>query len=231
VPGTAGRRSTLPNARRTAQSSREPEKRRGTGRTTRGRETRRRLVEAAKDVFERDGFVHARIADICTSAGISHGSFYTYFLTKEEIFAEVADSLEDDLFTLEPAPADAEPIERIRVANKHYLRVYGANAKLLRVINQVSTIDPEVRKARLQRHDAFSRAVERRIRQLQESGAVDPGLDPSYAAVALGCMVHSFADYVFNVGTSFDLDEDTAAEQLTRLWVNALGMPYVPREG
>jgi AcrR family transcriptional regulator len=230
VPGTSGRRSALPNARRTGQSP-QGEKRRGTGRTVRGRETRRKLVEAAKEVFERDGFVHARIADICGTAGISHGSFYTYFLTKEEVFAEVADSIEEDLFTLEPAPADAGPIERVRLANEHYLRVYAANSKLLQVVDQVASIDPKVRETSLERHDAFSRAIERRIRQLQESGDADPGVRPEYAALALGSMVTSFASYLFNSGRADGFAPDTAAEQLTRLWVNALGMRYPATDG
>ncbi|MFD0853526.1 TetR/AcrR family transcriptional regulator, partial [Actinomadura adrarensis] len=199
----------------------------GTGRTIRGRETRRKLLEAAKEVFERDGFVHARIADMCTAAGVSHGSFYTYFVTKEEIFTEVADSIELDLLTLEPAPADTDPVERIRLANEHYLRAYGANAKIMSVIHQVSTIDPEVRRTRLQRQNAFAQAIERRIRQLQESGDADQGIDPAYTAQALGGMVAHFADHLFNTDNPFDLE--TATEQLTRIWVNALGMRYSPK--
>jgi AcrR family transcriptional regulator len=223
MAGTTDRKPAFSNASR-GRNAPEKDKRRGTGRTIRGRETRRRLLEAAKEVFERDGFVHARISDICNSAGISHGSFYTYFVTKEEIFSEVAESIEQDLLTLEPAPADADPVERIRLANEHYLRAYGANAKIMSVIHQVSTIDAEVRERRLQRQSAFAQAIERRIRRLQESGDADPDVDPAYAAQALGGMVAHFADHLFNTDNAFDLE--TATAQLTRIWVNALGMRH-----
>jgi DNA-binding transcriptional regulator YbjK len=40
---------------------------------------RARLVDAAKKVFERDGFLEARIVDIAETAQIAPGSFYHYF--------------------------------------------------------------------------------------------------------------------------------------------------------
>ncbi|MFI5718894.1 TetR/AcrR family transcriptional regulator [Nocardia sp. NPDC051750] len=227
MPEVTGRKPAISNASR-GRNAAGPEKRRGTGRTYRGRETRRRLLDAAKEVFERDGFVHARITDVCTTAGISHGSFYTYFVTKEEIFTEVADSIELDLLAIEPAPEDTDPVERIRLANEHYLRAYGANAKIMSVIHQVSTIDADVRATRLQRQNAFAEVIERRIRRLQESGDADPLVHPAYAAQALGGMVAHFADNLFNTDNDFDLE--TATEQLTRIWVNALGMRY-PGQG
>jgi AcrR family transcriptional regulator len=224
VPEKTERRAVLPNAGRGRRGDDDKDKRRGTGRTSRGRETRRRLLEAAKEVFERDGFLHARIADIADIAGISHGSFYTYFVSKEEIFTEIVDSVELNLLTLDPAPADADPVERIRAANEHYLLAYGANAKIMRVIHQVSTIDAAVRETRLQRQDAFAHAIERRVRQLQEAGHADPAVDASYAAQALGGMVAHFAEYLFNTDNAFGFDLATATDQLTRIWANALGM-------
>jgi AcrR family transcriptional regulator len=219
------RRVALPNAARGRRGGEEQDRRRGTGRTVRGRQTRRRLLEAAKTVFERDGFLQARVQDICDGAGISHGSFYTYFVSKEEIFAEVVDSVELDLLTPDQVPSDAAPAERIRMANEHYLRAYAANAKLLRVIHQVSTIDPAVRDTRLQRQEEFARAIERRIRRFQEDGTADPAVDPVYAAQALGGMVASFAEYLFNTDNAFGFDLATATDQLTRIWTNALRLP------
>ena len=37
------------------------------------------MVEAAKRVFERDGFLEARIVDIAEAADLAPGSFYHYF--------------------------------------------------------------------------------------------------------------------------------------------------------
>ena len=66
-------------------------------RSRKGIETRARLIAAAKEVFERDGFLDARISDIAEQAGLSHGSFYHYFESKEEVFREVAAGVEERL--------------------------------------------------------------------------------------------------------------------------------------
>ncbi|HEY6428688.1 MAG TPA: helix-turn-helix domain-containing protein, partial [Acidimicrobiales bacterium] len=62
-----------------------------------GVQTRARLVEAAKRVFERDGFLEARIVDIAEAANLAPGSFYHYFDSKEELFLEVAKMQEERL--------------------------------------------------------------------------------------------------------------------------------------
>ncbi|WP_045878135.1 TetR/AcrR family transcriptional regulator [Pseudofrankia sp. DC12] len=217
-------RLSLPNASRGWRDDTRTS-RRGTGRTSRGRQTHDQLLDAARVVFERDGFLRARVADICDEAGTSHGSFYTYFVSKEEIFRKVVDSVEVDLLTVDPAPTDADPVERIRAANEHYLRSYAANAGIMRVIHQVATIDAEVWRIRTQRQNAFAQTIERRIRALQQDGVADPAVQPEYAAQALGGMVAHFAELLFNSRDPVGLDVQTATDELTRLWANALGIP------
>ena len=60
-------------------------------RTPRGLARRSRLVRAAQTIFERDGFLEARITDITAEASTATGSFSTYFTSKEEIFLAVVD--------------------------------------------------------------------------------------------------------------------------------------------
>src|SRR5438270_11126105 len=69
-------------------------------RSRKGVLTRARLVDAAKEIFEENGFLEARISDIAERARLSHGSFYHYFESKEEIFREVAEAQEDRLSVL-----------------------------------------------------------------------------------------------------------------------------------
>ncbi len=51
-------------------------------------ETRQRIYEAAIAVFRRDGFTDARIEDIARMAGVSHGSFYFHFPTKDDVLLQ-----------------------------------------------------------------------------------------------------------------------------------------------
>lgn len=56
--------------------------------------TRQHLLSAARTVFARDGFEHARIEDIAARAGKSRGAFYANFEDKEDVFFAI---FEDDL--------------------------------------------------------------------------------------------------------------------------------------
>src|SRR2546421_12877624 len=86
-------------------------------RSAKGRRTRARLLEAGKTIFERDGFLQARISDIAAEANVSHGSFYHYFDSKEALFREIAEEVEVRLVSMDDLPTDdkraANPIERI----------------------------------------------------------------------------------------------------------------------
>ena len=52
----------------------------------RTRATRRKLLDAAKRIFAKDGFEAARLEDIAAGAGYTRGAFYVHFRSKEDIF-------------------------------------------------------------------------------------------------------------------------------------------------
>ena len=225
------RKTRLPNASRGSfgetPGNGERAHRRGTGRTARGREKRELLLRAARTVFESEGFLHTRISDICDEAGMAHGSFYTYFSSKEEIFEQLIDSIELDVLTPDASPADATPYERIEAANRHYLEAVREHAGILAVIEQVVTFDDEARRTRDAREMAFAEVLERRTREYQEAGWADSRLDARFAARALGAMAHAMAVGMFINGGAEEYEIDQATEQLTLLWTNALGMRAV----
>jgi AcrR family transcriptional regulator len=195
--------------------------------SAKGQETRSRLLVAGKRVFERDGFLRARIADIAAEAGLSHGSFYHYFETKEAIFREIAEGIEVQLLSMndsvhEHHHSDADPVERIRAANRSYLIAYKKESKIMKVIEEVSRYDEEVRLVRVQRDNELAERLESTISRLQRNGLADKRINGHYAAMALGGMVARFAEQLFVGGGKYDQDE--AVEQLTILWANALGL-------
>jgi len=192
-----------------------------------GLQTRARLLSAAKEVFERDGFLDARIVDIAEGASLAPGGFYHYFDSKEELFLEVAQTQEEKL----TAPCDdlaggqdePSPVESIRRANRVYLERYRDEAALMGVIEQVSRFDEDVNEARMATMKHFVERAERFIRRLQREGSVDGRLDPSMAADALGAMIARTAELWLVQGYR-DYDFEHAVEQLSLLWSNALGI-------
>jgi AcrR family transcriptional regulator len=183
------------------------------------------LLDAARTVFERDGFLTARISDITATAGLSQGSFYHYFDSKEQIFREVAVAQEARL-TAPPdvlAPKPGSIRDAIRDANRRYLERYRDAARLMGTIEEVSRYDEHVNAARFATMQHFVQRAERSIRGLQDEGRADPKIDATFAADALGAMVARFAELML-VQHYRDYDFDNAVEQLTRLWANALGI-------
>jgi TetR/AcrR family transcriptional repressor of nem operon len=51
--------------------------------------TRDRIVEAADELFYRQGFEHTSFADVAAAVGISRGNFYHHFKSKDEILDAV----------------------------------------------------------------------------------------------------------------------------------------------
>lgn len=202
-------------------------------RSRKGERTRTRLLAAAKKVFEEDGFLAARITDISKRAKLSHGSFYHYFDSKEQIFRELAEMQEQRLTAPIPvgdrhsSSPDDSPREQIHKGNRRYLELYRDEARIMGVIEQVSRYDAHVNAARMRSMKHFVERAEQAIRDLQRRGHADPNVDPSIAADALGAMMGRFAELWLVQGYR-DYKFEEALEQLTILCGNALGLPAKP---
>lgn len=197
-------------------------------RTARGARTRAALVTAARTIFERDGYLNARLTDITAEASCSTGSFYTYFDNKEEIFAAVLDEAQEEMLHphVREVTDSEDPVAVIEASNRAYLTAYERNAKLMRLLDQVATIDDNFRELRRRRGKLFAQRNARSIRDLQARGLADPDLDPVLAARALSSMVGRMAHSVYILGDHVDREELVAT--LTRLWANALRLEIRP---
>ncbi len=66
----------------------------------RGQRTRTRLLQAGSTVLARKGFHAARVDDIVAAAHSSHGTFYLYFASKEDLFDQLVAQVAADLTAL-----------------------------------------------------------------------------------------------------------------------------------
>jgi AcrR family transcriptional regulator len=202
-----------------------------TPRSARGIRTRNALIAAARVVFERDGYLDARMSDISLEAGAAAGSVYTYFDGKEEVFLAVADQVQEEMLHphLRQRTGVTDPRTLIDLANREYLRSYKKNAGLMALFEQVAQIDESFRARRVERGNAFAARNAKMIRELQGRGLADPALDPLITAHALSGMVSRMAYLVFvlNVPMPFEHLVDT----LNRIWTNTLRLDGLPADG
>ena len=168
-------------------------------------------MAAARRVFERDGYFGARVADITAEAGVAHGSFYTYFASRQDVFVAVPPG--------EPRRGVLAALDR---ANRRYLEAYRANSVFWALAEQVAAMDEEIHRIRLRGRIEHVERVAKTIRRWQEHGLADRDIDPRTTAGALVSMLSNFAYWWLAGGDSYD--PETAAATLTAIWARAVGL-------
>lgn len=81
-------------------------------------ETRQKLLDAALQVFARNGYERATVDEIVREAGFSKGAFYVHFETKEDLFWEMLEeriTAQQEMFrqVVDPSLSVAENERRI----------------------------------------------------------------------------------------------------------------------
>jgi AcrR family transcriptional regulator len=113
-----------------------------------GRETVRKLLEAAQGEFDEKGFQTVRVDDVVRRAKTSHGTFYLYFANKDDLFKTL---LRDALHDMEVITGDF-PVVTSNEAGREALRnwvaqffdTYAANAPVLRILTSADDVNEEV---------------------------------------------------------------------------------------
>lgn len=93
------------------------------------RETRAKIFQAAKRILQRQGYEQLSIKNICEEAGVSNGSFYHHFKTKDDLlsyYIEEQPSINPDLLDLPSSKEEArETIVYVYLNYVRYCRELG----------------------------------------------------------------------------------------------------------
>ena len=113
-------------------------------RTARGARTLRKILDAALAEFGERGFGETSIVGITSRAGVALGTFYTYFDSKEALFAAlVKDMSERVREQVAPAIAGARgALDREQRALGAYLRFVADHKEVYRIIDEAEFVDP-----------------------------------------------------------------------------------------
>ena len=88
------------------------------------RETRAKIFQAAKRILQKQGYEQLSIKNICEEAGVSNGSFYHHFKTKDDLlsyYIEEQPSMDPDLLELPSSAAETkEAIISVYLNYVHY---------------------------------------------------------------------------------------------------------------
>lgn len=79
-------------------------------------DSRTKFLDAALHVFRAKGYAATTIDDVCAAAGLTKGSFFHHFKTKEELVVAAANHFSQtagELFRAAPYHQPSDPLERV----------------------------------------------------------------------------------------------------------------------
>ena len=172
----------------------------------RGKRTLAALLDAGAVVFAARGYHAARVDDIVKAAKTSHGTFYLYFSSKEDLFralaldvaAEMAD-LARELPSL--VPEGTGTAVAMRDWLDRFAALYGRHGAFIRTWTEAEIGDTDLGRIGDDLVTEFSRQMAARVRDAA------PDLDAGLTAFALVSMIERTSYYV----ESRQLDADPAA--------------------
>ena len=108
--------------------------------------TRSRIIEAALEVFDRDGYATARVEDVAAGAGVSRATFYLHFRSKIDVVTAMGDPLRRDSQALyRELDALAEPTwPALRAWLEVAVDFWWRHGRAVNIINQALASEPEL---------------------------------------------------------------------------------------
>jgi AcrR family transcriptional regulator len=114
-------------------------------RTARGERTLRKILDAAIAEFGERGFADTSIVGITSRAKVALGTFYTYFDSKEALFAALVQDMSGKVRDLvAPALAGAsDALDGERRALAAYLQFVAEHKEVYRIVDEAEFVDPD----------------------------------------------------------------------------------------
>ncbi len=192
--------------------------------TPKGVRTRAHILDAARRVFARDGYVGATMSGVKDEASISLGGLYRYFTDKEDLFEAVIAGVHEELYRASGTNSHdfgSAPYDALLEANRGYLEHYFEHRDVMRAFIEAASVD---RRFRLFWWQMRNRHIDRFVRALHSTHRIDAvgGVPARLAAEATACLVEQSAYVWYAHG---DLREDEvpiadAARVVTNAWYN-----------
>ena len=150
--------------------------------------TRDKLLEAAEIEFGEKGFHEAAISGITHRAGVALGTFYTYFESKEELFAALVSFMSERTRQwVGERVADApDRLSAERLGLEAYIEFVRQHKGIYRIISEAEFVATE---AYRDHYEGFARAYRRNLEKAARKGELRPGDYEAWAWAIMGIAV------------------------------------------
>ncbi len=167
------------------------------------RETRRRrLLDAALEVFGTAGYASSSIEGLCARAGVSPRHFYEHFTSREELLVALYDELMGDVMAHVLAAGEGQPLDvesRARAGLTAFIEAMLSDERKARVqLVEVVGVSERLEQHRRGVLRAFSARIESDTRELIAAGAIPDAGDPQLSSILLvGATNELLVDWVY----------------------------------
>jgi AcrR family transcriptional regulator len=158
----------------------------------------RRLLDAGVEVFATHGYHAARVDHIVRQARTSHGTFYLYFASKEDLFhalaLDVADEMRaitDELGVIEPT---ARGLRELRAWVARFLALGERYGAVIRAWTEAEVEGSEVGRLGAELLGEVATTLGARVRR----SPGDEGVDPAVSSVVVVAMVERVNYYLLS---------------------------------
>jgi AcrR family transcriptional regulator len=131
--------------------------------TPRRAQTRQRLLDAAREVFAREGFGRSTVEQVCEAAGFTRGAFYSNFTSLDELFLEMwAHESAALLSRLDDVAADAPKVNDVRSGVEQVLGALPIDAEWFQITSEFTAHavrTPGLAQVMAQREEAIQEAL------------------------------------------------------------------------
>ena len=155
---------------------------------------RQQILDAALRCFSRDGFHNTTTADIVRESGVSQGTLYAYFATKDDIIAALADDRHQGEAMINAlAQSEQDPIRGLRALIDLYGEGLGDPRRLdMRRVGvqgwSEALRNARIRASTLEGLTTVREAIVRLLERGQASGQIRAEIDPEAFARTLMAM-------------------------------------------
>lgn len=200
----------------------------GSGLTPRGERTAARLRAAARKAFAELGWQATRVQDIVERAGVSHGTFYTYFENKAAVLEALVRDSQDDFEDLARRSWEAEgpdgERDEVRAALRKviggFLDLYQRDADLMRTWLHAAREEDQFGALYLELRGRFIDRITEQVGSVIAVSGREDAPPARTVASALAAMVEHFAYCWAVLGEQHD--RSSAVDALVLLWASAI---------
>ncbi|MDX1619788.1 MAG: TetR/AcrR family transcriptional regulator [Nitriliruptorales bacterium] len=186
-------------------------------RTRRGAETAARLRTAARAVFSAQGYAAARVEDIVAAAGVSHGTFYTYYDNKAAILQALVDEAADAVTVVASEPWEGDDlVATVEHVLSRFVDVFIGEADVIRTWLEAAVLEPDFG----DRLREIRREYIERVADQLEPVTRGTDHDPRVAASALIAMVEGYATRTFEAAP--EQERSAAIRTLAAIWAGGI---------